>query len=701
MGRPWALSILAVFLVRLGATQTFAPTFSKGANLHMARLRNDILGAADFSKNVPPEGDRCLKNSQCYSDAGTDVALQIRFFKVQAVEAAKGSMTLKVWWRMQWRDTRLAWNESAYGGIKMVYYSSASFTGAEDNEIWIPDIQPYNSKVGIVHTLDPAQARVSSNGDVFYSRPGTLEVMCKFSGLVAFPFDKLKCPIEVGGWGLSGGQQGIELLSGGYEFSNQEATSGSSYQEYEIESANATITTYTYACCPSEPWPIILYDIQLRRASDFYVVITIVPGILLTILSFVVFWTPTGAADPLGYGVSVVVVNVLSNIVLIDMLPVCGEMIWIDLFCFINTAFCCISLFQSALCIMLESNEDAYFVPSWLSYTAIMFLKLTGLYRLLGMGQKGLSSDSDSDKTILTSAVAISESIAGVLYRQSANGSSPYVVLQAPVKPPPQTVATEVEKVERLIFFEHLFFLLDTDSSMYIDRTECDALLSFAALSLDPNMRTSIMNTHDKSRDGKLSRAEFVELCVSTLWDVPFSILTRAVDNVQNAKQAKTKRNRVYWNSIADRVDTFARYGVPALYFLALIIVFHIDLRDEYDKGGTAGMFSGINAASSFQLRGVILLIVYCLAVIFSFVMWLLARTAAKNATERVKKDYVAAGRSAAQSISASSNALVSVWEQTAAAVSYRASQAAATSTDDVHTYEVPASKVHVSAPRS
>ena len=41
-----------------------------------------------------------------------------------------------------------------------------------------------------------------------------------------------------------------------------------------------------------------------------------------------------------------IVVNLLGNIVLIDMLPVCGEMIWIDVFLLVNTFFCCVSLVQ-------------------------------------------------------------------------------------------------------------------------------------------------------------------------------------------------------------------------------------------------------------------------------------------------------------------------------------------------------------------
>lgn len=42
--------------------------------------------------------------------------------------------------------------------------------------------------------------------------------------------DILKCGVEFGGWAMSGGYQGLTLLNGGYEFSTQESTAGSSYQ---------------------------------------------------------------------------------------------------------------------------------------------------------------------------------------------------------------------------------------------------------------------------------------------------------------------------------------------------------------------------------------------------------------------------------------------------------------------------------------
>ena len=57
---------------------------------------------------VAPSSNRTVT----YSDAGTDDGLQIRFFKVDSIDVPSGVMSLKVWFRLSWTDTRLSWNES-------------------------------------------------------------------------------------------------------------------------------------------------------------------------------------------------------------------------------------------------------------------------------------------------------------------------------------------------------------------------------------------------------------------------------------------------------------------------------------------------------------------------------------------------------------------------------------------------------------
>ena len=133
---------------------------------------------------------------------------------------------------MQWSDLRLAWDPAEFGGITQTQMRAAAITIDQDSDIWLPDIQPYNAGEAVASTLEPSVALVFSDGRVYWSRPGILDVLCKFRGLNAFPFHReLRCPIDVGGWMLSGTFQGISLLDGGstvYDAVANEDSSGSS-----------------------------------------------------------------------------------------------------------------------------------------------------------------------------------------------------------------------------------------------------------------------------------------------------------------------------------------------------------------------------------------------------------------------------------------------------------------------------------------
>ena len=275
------------------ADQDLAPDLRADASIHAARLRGDILSREVFDRLVQPMSDRPAAAN--YSAAGCDVHVNVRFFKVRAVRPSEGKMELKVWVRMSWHDARLAWNASEYGGITYTYFHGEHFSGAETSEIWLPDMVVYNNNQGFGQTLEPAMARVDSAGHVYYARTGTLDVLCKFSGLVAFPYDTLKCSIELGGWTLSGLHQGVVLDNGGASFSSQERTAGASYQEFVISRVSAWVDTYEYACCPGEPWPVAQYEVVMERASAFYMPLVILPGIVVTFLSFAVFFTDTSS----------------------------------------------------------------------------------------------------------------------------------------------------------------------------------------------------------------------------------------------------------------------------------------------------------------------------------------------------------------------------------------------------------------------
>ena len=100
------------------------PNGGSDYTLHASQLHDDLLSS--YNKAVPPTSTRIAGYG---SQAGTDVALQLRFFKLENVNAAQGQLSVKVWWRMQWSDTRLAWDPATYGNITQVKFHASSYSG--------------------------------------------------------------------------------------------------------------------------------------------------------------------------------------------------------------------------------------------------------------------------------------------------------------------------------------------------------------------------------------------------------------------------------------------------------------------------------------------------------------------------------------------------------------------------------------------
>ena len=348
--------------------------------------------------------------------------------------------------------------------------------------------------------------------------------------------------------------------------------------------------------------------------------IIIFPGIVITFLSFTVFYAPTSMADPLGFGISVIVVSLLGNLVLISILPICGEMLWINIFSLVNTAFTFIALCQSTVCIMIDANEGEHLFPEWMVQASFLIgacaLSATRRTRRLGakvmrrmmmspaqVGTPTVSSDDSStkrgqvqaalDAELVSGEANVTQSIAGVLFREMpayATGSTSEGAVG-------DGSAAPLDDRQRLRYFEKIFFDLDAlDSNLdgRIDQTLCKSFFSFVLLDMTDDEVAQIFQAYTfRCPKGGLNRMEFVQVCKDCLWSVPHTALELSLVNLTQVREARKERYAAHWKELSSTVDRWSGRIIPLAYVICLLVIFHIDLTDDYTRPGVQ-MFLGL-----------------------------------------------------------------------------------------------------------
>lgn len=212
-------------------------------------------------------------------------------------------------------DPRLSYDYQCYGGLDYFEVQAAS-GNLENSRIWTPDIELYNhktsiwgdgalgSRLAIVYSCWDGKPTRGGCGEVFFSRPGVISALCRYSGLLNFPNDELSCDLEFAAWGIDGRHQDIipRIKDGGVNWIDKPVaegevksvtglTSGSSFQDYRIGQVSITRKVTFYDCCPNSPYPTLLYNLVFVRSTNYYTFKLVIPSMVLTLLSFIAFYS--------------------------------------------------------------------------------------------------------------------------------------------------------------------------------------------------------------------------------------------------------------------------------------------------------------------------------------------------------------------------------------------------------------------------
>ncbi|CAB9500519.1 Acetylcholine receptor subunit alpha [Seminavis robusta] len=303
--------------------------------------------------------------------SGLPVDVGLNFHRVLKVDVTSSVADLIVWVRQEWTDPRLRWNPADYNNLTTLHVwvgGDGSGVGGETSEIWTPDLQLWNLEVPLEESLASASALVSSNGRVFWSRPGHVRPVCKFRGLDDFPFDTLECTLEIGSWAYTGLYIRPLKMEQGFTIGGSE-TAGESYAEFTLRDVHCEAYTYPpFPGAPEEDWPVLHYHLAFSRSWQPYARGYLILQVTLNLVAFTAFWLPPHIGERMGLSITAMLAAVASELVVAANVPAAAELTWFAKFSLISLFFSALALMVSAAVIYFHYHTGDDLVPRWVRW---------------------------------------------------------------------------------------------------------------------------------------------------------------------------------------------------------------------------------------------------------------------------------------------------------------------------------------------
>ena len=411
-----------------------------------------------------------------------------------------------------------------------------------------------------------------------------------------------------------------------------------SYSESKIESVDVTRYLQVFGSDLSKAYPTVIYEVTLKRSTFYYLNFVLFPLVAFTLVSFAVFFMSFEVGERLGFGITLVLVVEVSKQTVSALLPICGELMWIEIFIWVNFLFTTFSLIESCLVLGLCYNTEEFFVdlitPAWFlplrSFVYGSWLHQRNLWLDAALARMGISmpfpKEKEDPKVALESAVCDHlrkrRERARAALRPTRQGSrdtelsrasrdtqgSRYTERTRDTLPAPmEYMETQEDEAQKLLYFESLFFKMDPDGNGSISFEEAGRLLAFTALDMTAEDRSSRIEEAATDaekrfgeRDRQLNRNEFIGLCIEQLWNTPRAILEMAAENFAEFSRMKDNRTSAKWRRIANNIDRFCRVWVPIIYVCALFILYSLEFEDNYSDDRQQ-MFSIIGTEEEYR----------------------------------------------------------------------------------------------------
>uniref|UniRef100_A0A8I3NJK6 Cholinergic receptor nicotinic alpha 2 subunit n=2 Tax=Canis lupus familiaris TaxID=9615 RepID=A0A8I3NJK6_CANLF len=222
------------------------------------------------------------------------------------VDEKNQMMTTNVWLKQEWTDYKLHWNPADFGNITSLRVPSEM--------IWIPDIVLYNNADGEFAVTHMTKAHLFSTGTVHWVPPAIYKSSCSID-VTFFPFDQQNCKMKFGSWTYDKAKIDLEQMEQMVDLKDYWESG-----EWAIVNATGTYNTKKYDCC-AEIYPDVTYYFVIRRLPLFYTINLIIPCLLISCLTVLVFYLPSDCGEKITLCISVLLSLTVFLLLITDIIP--------------------------------------------------------------------------------------------------------------------------------------------------------------------------------------------------------------------------------------------------------------------------------------------------------------------------------------------------------------------------------------------
>nr|XP_012805928.2 neuronal acetylcholine receptor subunit alpha-2 [Jaculus jaculus] len=222
------------------------------------------------------------------------------------VDEKNQMMTTNVWLKQEWNDYKLRWNPADFGNITSLRVPSEM--------IWIPDIVLYNNADGEFAVTHMTKAHLFSTGTVHWVPPAIYKSSCSID-VTFFPFDQQNCKMKFGSWTYDKAKIDLEQMERTVDLKDYWESG-----EWAIVNATGTYNSKKYDCC-AEIYPDVTYYFVIRRLPLFYTINLIIPCLLISCLTVLVFYLPSECGEKITLCISVLLSLTVFLLLITEIIP--------------------------------------------------------------------------------------------------------------------------------------------------------------------------------------------------------------------------------------------------------------------------------------------------------------------------------------------------------------------------------------------